>query len=60
MDTDITIQDIQQLQREAGEAENIQRLRAIAAERRVRELEAEIAAKLRGILGEKTAQTQRS
>ena len=41
---DVTMQDILQLQQEAGQAENDQRLRAIRAERRVRELEAELAA----------------
>ncbi len=44
MDTSITIQDIQQLQREAGGVENDLRLRAIAAERRVMELEAQVEA----------------
>lgn len=42
MDTGITIQDIQQLQHETSEAENIQRLRAIAAERKIRELDAQV------------------
>ena len=41
---DVTLQDILQLEQEAGQAENDQRLRAIRAERRVRELEAELAA----------------
>jgi hypothetical protein len=41
---DVTMQDILQLQQEAGQAENDQRLRAIRAERRVRELEIELAA----------------
>ena len=39
---DLTMQDILQLQREAGQAENDQRMRAIVAERRVRELEAKL------------------
>ena len=38
---DLTMQDIIQLQQEAGQVEMDQRLRAIMAERRVRELEAE-------------------
>jgi hypothetical protein len=41
---DVTLQDILQLEQEAGQAENDQRLRAIRAERRVRELEAELEA----------------
>lgn len=41
---DISTQDIVQLEREAGQAENDQRLRAIIAERRIRELEAQVAA----------------
>ena len=41
---DVTMQDILQLEQEAGQAENDQRLRAIRAERRVRELEAELEA----------------
>ena len=38
----VTIEDIQRLIQETGQAENDQRLRAIIAERRVRELEAQI------------------
>lgn len=41
---DITLQDIIQLQQEAGQAENDQRLRAITAERQVRELQAQLTA----------------
>lgn len=40
----VTIEDIEALQAEAGRAENDQRLRAIVAERRVREMEGELAA----------------
>lgn len=40
---DITIQDIQQLQQEMGRESADLRLRAIVAERRVRELEARLA-----------------
>ena len=38
----VTIEDIQRLLQETGQAENGQRLRAIIAERRVRELEAQV------------------
>ena len=41
---DVTMQDILQLEQEAGQAENDQRLRASRAERRGRELEAELEA----------------
>jgi len=41
---EITTADIVALQREAGEMENDLRLRAILAERRVRELESQLAA----------------
>jgi hypothetical protein len=40
---EITTADIVALQREAGEIENDLRLRAIIAERRIRELEAKLA-----------------
>ena len=40
---EITTADIVALQREAGQIENDLRIRAIIAERRIRELEAELA-----------------